>query len=113
MIKGRSACPSAAHSAPSIALLASMPPFLLRRHVLPLVPLPLVLLLLLALVGCGGPRPSPREINVWTLDLAPRFNPYMPRLVRHFGLHAGNLPGFGPNLLPLGFRELAREIAIR
>jgi putative chitobiose transport system substrate-binding protein len=91
MIKGRSACPNPAPPAPSIALLASMPPFLLRRHVLPLVPLPLVLLLLLALVGCGGPRPSPREINVWTLDLAPRFNPYMRRVIqaweqRHPGL---------------------------
>ena len=48
--------------------------------------LPLALALLLAGCGSGTPtgRPGagePRQISLWTLDLAPRFNPYMQRLI--------------------------------
>ncbi|MFM7732452.1 MAG: extracellular solute-binding protein, partial [Cyanobium sp.] len=40
---------------------------------------------LLLAVACGGCVPAPprepaREMSVWTLDLAPRFNPYMRRV---------------------------------
>jgi len=45
----------------------------------------LALSLALALAGCGpsaSRRPAPpREITVWTLDLAPRFSPYMRRVI--------------------------------
>ena len=47
--------------------------------------LPAVLSLLL-LGGCGGPPPGgtagrTRQLTVWTLDLAPRFSPYMNRVI--------------------------------
>ena len=43
---------------------------------------PVALLALLA-AGCGrgGTPPAARELNVWTLDLAPRFTPYMRRVI--------------------------------
>ena len=46
----------------------------------------LALMLLMACGGCGGgssPAPSirPRQLTVWTLDLAPRFSPYMGRVI--------------------------------
>ncbi len=43
---------------------------------------PVALLALLA-AGCGrgGTPPVARELNVWTLDLAPRFTPYMRRVI--------------------------------
>ena len=43
---------------------------------------PVALLALLA-AGCGrgGTPPAVRELNVWTLDLAPRFTPYMRRVI--------------------------------
>jgi putative chitobiose transport system substrate-binding protein len=52
-----------------------------RRRLLRALP-PLALLALLA-AGCGrgAPPPAPRELNVWTLDLAPRFTPYMRRVI--------------------------------
>jgi len=47
----------------------------------------LSLALLLACGGCGrGPSPAasqrPRQLTVWTLDLAPRFSPYMGRVIK-------------------------------
>ena len=50
----------------------------------------LALLVLIALGGCQSrePRPAagraPREISVWTLDLAPRFSPYMQAVIRRW-----------------------------
>ncbi len=46
----------------------------------------MTLALLLACGGCGrGPSPAasqrPRQLTVWTLDLAPRFSPYMGRVI--------------------------------
>ena len=43
---------------------------------------PLALLALLA-AGCArvAAPPPARELNVWTLDLAPRFTPYMRRVI--------------------------------
>jgi putative chitobiose transport system substrate-binding protein len=51
-----------------------------RRLLQALVPLGLALLA----AGCvrgGEPRPPVRELSVWTLDLAPRFTPYMRRVI--------------------------------
>jgi len=44
------------------------------------------LVLLLACWGCGrgtapAAAPRPRQLTVWTLDLAPRFSPYMGRVI--------------------------------
>jgi putative chitobiose transport system substrate-binding protein len=44
------------------------------------------LVLLLACGGCGrgtapAAAPRPRQLTVWTLDLAPRFSPYMGRVI--------------------------------
>ena len=44
------------------------------------------LLLALGAAGCTALRPTsrppaPRQLTVWTLDLAPRFNPYMNRVI--------------------------------
>ena len=52
-----------------------------RRHLLRALS-PVALLALLA-AGCGrgGTPPAARELNVWTLDLAPRFTPYMRRVI--------------------------------
>jgi putative chitobiose transport system substrate-binding protein len=50
--------------------------------------LPLLLLLVLVglLPGCatrpGGGRGGGRELSIWTLDLAPRFNPFMQAVIR-------------------------------
>ena len=54
-----------------------------RRRALPLV----VLLALLGLLpGCtgrpGGGGAGARELSVWTLDLAPRFNPFMQAVIQ-------------------------------
>jgi putative chitobiose transport system substrate-binding protein len=51
-----------------------------RRLLRGLVPLALALLA----TGCGRggePQPPVRELSVWTLDLAPRFSPYMRRVI--------------------------------
>ncbi|MFM7266951.1 MAG: ABC transporter substrate-binding protein, partial [Cyanobium sp.] len=55
-------------------------PFGRRRLLRALSP---VLLLALVATGCarGDAPPPARELNVWTLDLAPRFNPYMRRVI--------------------------------
>jgi len=63
---------------------SSRPPMLRsfgRRHLLRALS-PVALLALLA-AGCGrgGTPPAARELNVWTLDLAPRFTPYMRRVI--------------------------------
>jgi putative chitobiose transport system substrate-binding protein len=62
-----------------------------RRRLLALVP---GLALTLSLAACGGGSPrngsQDRQINVWTLDLAPRFNPFMQRVIRDWqGRHPG------------------------
>ncbi|MFO0040276.1 MAG: ABC transporter substrate-binding protein [Synechococcaceae cyanobacterium] len=60
-------------------------PMARRRLLRSLPPLALRCLLLLALftAGCArvGAPPPARELNVWTLDLAPRFTPYMRRVI--------------------------------
>ena len=54
-----------------------------RRRALPLI---LALGLLGLLPGCSGRpdggRGASRELSVWTLDLAPRFNPFMQAVIR-------------------------------
>lgn len=54
-----------------------------RRRALPLL---LLLVLLGLLPGCanrpGGGRGGGRELSIWTLDLAPRFNPFMQAVIR-------------------------------
>ena len=54
-----------------------------RRRAMPLL---LLLLLLGLLPGCaarpGGDRGAGRELSIWTLDLAPRFNPFMQAVIR-------------------------------
>ena len=54
-----------------------------RRRALPLL---LLLVLLGLLPGCatrpGGGRGAGRELSIWTLDLAPRFNPFMQAVIR-------------------------------
>ena len=53
-------------------------------------PLLVLLALALASAACGsrpplgqgqGPAAGPRQLRVWTLDLAPRFNPYMQKVI--------------------------------
>jgi carboxymethylenebutenolidase len=66
-------------------------PGLSRRRLLALLP---GLSLALALAACGGPSApngdQARQISVWTLDLAPRFNPFMQRVIREWqALHPG------------------------
>jgi putative chitobiose transport system substrate-binding protein len=72
-------------------LKASFPPPI-RRPWLQGTVAPLAVPALLAaalLAGCaregesrrGEPRPPARELSVWTLDLAPRFSPYMRRVI--------------------------------
>jgi len=60
-------------------------PMARRRLLRGLPPLALRSLALLALLtaGCArvGAPPPARELNVWTLDLAPRFTPYMRRVI--------------------------------
>jgi putative chitobiose transport system substrate-binding protein len=50
------------------------------------LPLLLLLVLLGLLPGCanrpGGGRGGGRELSIWTLDLAPRFNPFMQAVIR-------------------------------
>jgi putative chitobiose transport system substrate-binding protein len=50
------------------------------------LPLLLLLVLLGLLPGCatrpGGGRGAGRELSIWTLDLAPRFNPFMQAVIR-------------------------------
>jgi putative chitobiose transport system substrate-binding protein len=58
----------------------SQAPIRRRRLLRSLAPLALALLA----AGCarrGGPPAAVRELNVWTLDLAPRFSPYMRRVI--------------------------------
>jgi putative chitobiose transport system substrate-binding protein len=54
-----------------------------RRRALPLL---LLLVLVGLLPGCatrpGGGRGGGRELSIWTLDLAPRFNPFMQAVIR-------------------------------
>lgn len=54
-----------------------------RRRAFPLL---LLLVLLGLLPGCanrpGGGRGGGRELSIWTLDLAPRFNPFMQAVIR-------------------------------
>ena len=62
-----------------------------RRRLLALLP---GLALALGLVACGGRSPDngaqERQISVWTLDLAPRFNPFMQRVIHDWQrLHPG------------------------
>ena len=63
---------------------------MIRPPGLPLLRRALPLLLALGLAGCAAMSsrrataptgPPQREISVWTLDLAPRFNPYMRRVI--------------------------------
>ncbi|MFM7313564.1 MAG: sugar ABC transporter substrate-binding protein, partial [Cyanobium sp.] len=47
------------------------------------------MVLLASLAGCRGHAPgagagSGREISVWTLDLAPRFSPYLQGVIRRW-----------------------------
>jgi putative chitobiose transport system substrate-binding protein len=59
-----------------------LPPLRRRRLLRALSPLALFALLSAAATGCGrAPSPPVRELNVWTLDLAPRFSPYMRRVI--------------------------------
>jgi len=65
----------------------AIPPLPCRRRRLLL--LPLLLLLACSAGGCrpsgpgaaGGPAGGERRLAVWTLDLAPRFSPYMGRVI--------------------------------
>jgi putative chitobiose transport system substrate-binding protein len=38
-------------------------------------------LLTLVLAGCGGPRSQGRQLNVWTLDLSPKFDAYLTEVI--------------------------------
>lgn len=75
---------------PSVPSGPARPPRLSRRAFAALPGLALALLVLAALGGCQsrGPREGaaggPREISVWTLDLAPRFSPYMQAVIRRW-----------------------------
>jgi putative chitobiose transport system substrate-binding protein len=75
---------------PSVPSGPARPPRLSRRAFAALPGLALALLVLAALGGCQsrGPRQGaaggPREISVWTLDLAPRFSPYMQAVIRRW-----------------------------
>ncbi len=62
-----------------------------RRRLLALLP---GLALAFGLAACGGRSPhngaQERQISVWTLDLAPRFNPFMQRVIQDWQrLHPG------------------------
>ncbi len=72
-------------------LSAPSPPSLPRRRVALALPgLAMALLVLAGLGGCRSRETVPpagraaREISVWTLDLAPRFNPYMQAVIRRW-----------------------------
>ena len=63
---------------------SSRPPMLRsfgRRRLLRALSPVALLALLVAGCGRGGTPPAARELNVWTLDLAPRFTPYMRRVI--------------------------------
>ncbi len=60
-----------------------------RRVALALPGLAMALLVLIGLAGCQSRDPRPaagtsREISVWTLDLAPRFSPYMQAVIQRW-----------------------------
>jgi putative chitobiose transport system substrate-binding protein len=57
------------------------PPPLPRRSALRLVAAPFALALGAAACGRSSQPPRPRQLSVWTLDLAPRFNPFMRQVI--------------------------------
>lgn len=72
------------------ALSAPLQPSVPRRRVALALPgLAMAVLVLLGLAGCQSRDPraaagTSREISVWTLDLAPRFSPYMQAVIQRW-----------------------------
>ncbi len=65
-------------------------PPLSRRSALRLLGAPFALGLAAAACGRSPQRPGSRQLNVWTLDLAPRFNPFMGQVIAAWErLHPG------------------------
>ena len=79
-----------------------------RRRLLALVP---GLALALGLAACGGGSPrngsQDRQINVWTLDLAPRFNPFMQRVIRDW---QGRHPGYTVHWTDVPWSSVERKL---
>ena len=74
-----------------LPVVSGPPPCQPRRRLAAGLPgLMLALLVLIAQGGCQSREPrgdagrGPREISVWTLDLAPRFSPYMRSVIRQW-----------------------------
>jgi len=70
------------------------------------------LVLLLACGGCGrGPSPAasprPRQLTVWTLDLAPRFSPYMGQVIAAWERAH---PGFSVRWIDVPWSSVERKL---